>query len=97
MAEREDSKYSLDPIDAWRNVLQVALIQLAPAAHEGKAPIELAAEVTAGRAIAELQEARRELRSLFEQLGLEWPGDQLHLADVIDKHLRRAVMDRAVR
>lgn len=38
-------------------------------------------------ALIEVESARYQLRSIFEEKGWEWPGDDLHLGDVIEKHL----------
>jgi hypothetical protein len=37
----------------------------------------------------QLTASRKVLVEIFEEQGIDWPGDDLHLADVIEKHLWR--------
>ena len=41
----------------------------------------------------QLRTTRTALRDLFEELQIAWPGDELHLADVVEKHLARALLE----
>jgi len=41
----------------------------------------------------QLHQTRLALRSLFRDLEIEWPGDDLHLADVVEKHLAKVLAE----
>lgn len=79
MTEREEQIYMQGQTAAWRSILSLALQRLGiddPEAGKARWVVERTATIAA-------------LRSICERHGdNDWPDD-LHLADVIEKHLAR--------
>jgi hypothetical protein len=86
MTNQEDKAYEMGSQAAWRQMLSTALANL-PGAMS--APERMLAART-----AELHDVRMQLRALCAEFGdNDWP-DELHLGDVIDKHLARHLYER---
>lgn len=73
---------------AWMRILGLCLAELNGTQYHKDAAVAL------GRAVDELGAIRVALRELSEELGCnDWPDD-LHLADVVEKYIGRAIEGR---
>lgn len=80
--DRADQKWTAGNRAAWSRILTLAARELS------------GEERSLGAALSELEDARRALRELCDELGCnDWPDD-LHIGDVIEKHLARHLHER---
>lgn len=86
MTNKEEKAYEMGSQAAWRQLLSTAVANLP---GDMGAPERMLAART-----AELHDVRVQLRALCAEFGdNDWP-DELHLGDVIEKHLAPQLRER---